>query len=102
MRKPKPNPLLEPVVLAKERANLALRLLSEREPDAFEGLTTDFTQLVDGGGKVWFLPILDHRTRTGTSKPSMRFWPDGSGPITSTGCIQACGTKRPKERLQKP
>ncbi|MBT9283653.1 MAG: hypothetical protein KM312_13630 [Hydrogenibacillus schlegelii] len=22
--------------------------------------------------------------------------------ITSTGCIQACGTKRPKKRLKKP
>ncbi|PTQ52341.1 MAG: hypothetical protein HSCHL_0467 [Hydrogenibacillus schlegelii] len=38
MRKRKPNPLLETVVLAKERANLALGLLSKREPDAFEGL----------------------------------------------------------------
>ncbi|WP_273000830.1 DDE-type integrase/transposase/recombinase [Hydrogenibacillus schlegelii] len=63
MRKPKPNPLLETVVLAKERANLVAGLLSEREPDAFEVLYTDFTQLVYGGGKVWFLPILDHRTR---------------------------------------
>ncbi|PTQ50844.1 MAG: hypothetical protein HSCHL_2490 [Hydrogenibacillus schlegelii] len=63
VRKPKPNPLLETVVLAKERANLVAGLLSEREPDAFEVLYTDFTQLVYGGGKVWFLPILDHRTR---------------------------------------
>ncbi|WP_354667535.1 hypothetical protein [Hydrogenibacillus sp. N12] len=38
VRKPKPNPLLEPLVLAKERANLTAGLLSEREPDAFEGL----------------------------------------------------------------
>ncbi|WP_354667539.1 hypothetical protein [Hydrogenibacillus sp. N12] len=63
VRKPKPNPLLETVVLAKERANLVAGLLSEREPDAFEGLTTDFTPLVYGGGKVWFLPILDARSR---------------------------------------
>lgn len=63
LRKPKPNPLLEIVLLAGERADLRASLLREREPKPFELLYTDFTLLPYGGGKVWFLPILDHTTR---------------------------------------
>ncbi|QZA33213.1 hypothetical protein [Hydrogenibacillus sp. N12] len=143
MRKPKPNPLLETVVLAKERANLVAGLLSVREPDTFKGLTTKRERpkaIVhhDQGGAflshAWVGHLLleegrrlsyslrgpkknpnvepffsrfkaEHQEllmKQSASKPSMRFWPNGSGPITSTGCIQACGTKRPKRRLKKP
>jgi putative transposase len=63
-RKPKPNPLLQIVLLAGDRADLRALLLKEREPQAFELLYTDFTLLPYRGGKAWLVPILDHRTRT--------------------------------------
>ncbi|MFN3368874.1 MAG: transposase, partial [Thermus sp.] len=63
VRKPKPNPLLEIVLLAGDRADLRAFLLRERTPEPFELLYTDFTLLPYRGGRVWFLPILDHATR---------------------------------------
>ncbi|GGN06631.1 hypothetical protein GCM10007092_21900 [Thermus composti] len=63
-RRPKPNPLLQIVLLAGERADLRALLLRQREPEPFELLYTDFTLLPYRGGKAWFVPILDHRTRT--------------------------------------
>lgn len=62
-RKPKPNPLLEIVLTAGERADLRAMLLRRREPELFELLYTDFTLLSYRKGRLWFLPILDHRTR---------------------------------------
>ncbi|BCP66508.1 IS3 family transposase [Thermus thermophilus] len=63
-RKPKPNPLLQIVLLAGDKADLRAFLLKQREPEPFELLYTDFTLLPYRGGKAWFVPILDHRTRT--------------------------------------
>ncbi len=64
VRRPKPNPLLQIVLLAGDRADLRASLLRQREPEPFELLYTDFTLLPYRGGKAWFVPILDHRTRT--------------------------------------
>lgn len=63
VRKPKRNPLLEIVLMAGDRADLRAFLLRDREPEPFELLYTDFTLLPYRGGRVWFLPILDHATR---------------------------------------
>jgi putative transposase len=63
-RRPKPNPLLQIVLLAGDKADLRALLLKQREPEPFELLYTDFTLLPYRGGKAWFVPILDHRTRT--------------------------------------
>jgi putative transposase len=63
-RRPKPNPLLQIVLLAGDKADLRASLLKQREPEPFELLYTDFTLLPYRGGKAWFVPILDHRTRT--------------------------------------
>jgi len=63
-RRPKPNPLLGIVLLAGDKADLRASLLKQREPEPFELLYTDFTLLPYRGGKAWFVPILDHRTRT--------------------------------------
>ncbi len=62
-RRPKPNPLLQIVLLAGDKADLRASLLREREPEPFALLYTDFTLLPYRGGKAWFVPILDHRTR---------------------------------------
>lgn len=70
-RFPRPNPLRPGfasrssliVEVAEERANLAALLLKEQEPRPLELVYTDFTMLLYGGGRVWFLPFLDHRTR---------------------------------------
>ncbi len=64
VRRPKPNPLLQIVLLAGDKADLRGFLLKQREPEPFELLYTDFTLLPYRGGKAWFVPILDHRTRT--------------------------------------
>ncbi|BAW01486.1 integrase catalytic region [Thermus thermophilus] len=58
VRRPKPNPLLQIVLLAGDRADLRASLLRQREPEPFELLYTDFTLLPYRGGKAWFVPIL--------------------------------------------
>ncbi|WP_243095671.1 IS3 family transposase [Thermus thalpophilus] len=65
VRKPKPNPLWEIVVLAGERADLRAAYLREGEPEPFALLYTDFSLIpyAGGKGKAWFMPILDHATR---------------------------------------
>jgi len=57
-RRPKPNPLLQMVLLAGDKADLRALLLRQREPEPFEPLYTDFTLLPYRGGKAWFVPIL--------------------------------------------
>jgi hypothetical protein len=44
-RRPKPNPLLQIVLLAGDKADLRALLLKQREPEPFELLYTDFTLL---------------------------------------------------------
>jgi putative transposase len=82
-RRPKPNPLLGIVLLAGDKADLRALLLKQREPEPFELLYTDFTLLPYRGGKAWFVPILDHRTRTvvafGLGPSLQRGWPWGVG-----------------------
>jgi hypothetical protein len=50
-RRPKPNPLLQIVLLAGDKADLRASLLKQREPEPFELLYTDFTLLPYRGGE---------------------------------------------------
>ncbi|WP_022799570.1 hypothetical protein [Thermus islandicus] len=45
VRRPKPNPLLQIVLLAGDKADLRASLLRQREPEPFELLYTDFALL---------------------------------------------------------
>lgn len=55
-RRPKPNPLLQIVLLAGDKADLRASLLREREPEPFALLYTDFTLLPYRGGRPGSCP----------------------------------------------
>jgi putative transposase len=74
-RRPKPNPLLQIVLLAGDKADLRALLLKQREPEPFELLYTDFTLLPYRGGKAWFVPILGQPLERLRSPQN----PDGGG-----------------------
>jgi putative transposase len=86
-RRPKPNPLLQIVLLAGDKADLRASLLKQREPEPFELLYTDFTLLPYRGGKAWFMPILGQPLEHGRgrwwpsawARPLQRSWPWGRG-----------------------
>jgi putative transposase len=82
-RRPKPNPLLQIVLLAGDKADLRALLLKQREPEPFELLYTDFTLLPYRGGKAWFVPILDHSSPQDPDGGGLRPGPvpfSGAGP----------------------
>lgn len=94
LKKPKPNPLLEIVLLAGERADLRAFLLREREPEPFELLYTDFTLLPYRGGRVWFMPILG-QPQAILPTPRGWFWPGGCFLLPRRRQPWGCG-RRPR------
>ena len=62
-QRPKPSGIREVITAAGERINLVAQLAGEPEP--FDVLYTDFTELVFAGGrkKAWLMPIVDHASK---------------------------------------
>jgi putative transposase len=99
-KKPKPNPLLQTVLLAGEKADLRASLLREGEPEAFALLYTDFSLVsyAGGKGKAWFTAAA-RSWPGGSAPPPRRSWPwrSGGGPKppsskTWASCPQASST----------
>ncbi|MFN4074077.1 MAG: IS3 family transposase [Thermus sp.] len=89
VRKPKPNPLLEVVLLAGDRADLRALLLRARTPEPFELLYTDFTLLPyrgvgSGSCPSWVsrrLPCPRHEGGSGLGGISLPYGGGGPGGV---------------------